>query len=125
MRDLPRSSAAIEQAAALAGPNAAVRGMLALAGGTHARTYLIQTADPEREFILRQFAPGDDAARREMRVLAALDGLGGLTPRLLAGHRDGPRVPNYHDLGRADLTARVLRKRHTEWTRQLLGRSTT
>lgn len=90
MRDLPRSSAAIDRAAALAGPDATVRGMLALAGGTHARTYLIQTADPEREFVLRQFAPGEDAARREMRVLAALEGLGGLAPRLLAGDPDGP-----------------------------------
>jgi aminoglycoside phosphotransferase (APT) family kinase protein len=90
MRDLPRSSAAIDRAAALAGPDATVRGMLALAGGTHARTYLIQTADPEREFVLRQFARGEDAARREMRVLAALEGLGGLPPQLLAGDPDGP-----------------------------------
>jgi hypothetical protein len=30
-------------------------------------------------------------------------------------------VPNYRDLGRADLTAKELRKRHTAWTRDLLG----
>ena len=64
--------------------------MIALAGGTHARTYLIQTADPEREFIVRQFAPGDDAVCREAQVLATLDGLGGLAPQLLAHHPDGP-----------------------------------
>jgi aminoglycoside phosphotransferase (APT) family kinase protein len=83
-------SAAIDQAAALAGPDAMVRRMRALAGGTHARTYLIQTANPEREFIVRQFPPGDDAACREARVLATLDGLGGLAPQLLVGPPDGP-----------------------------------
>jgi hypothetical protein len=41
-------------------------------GGTHACTYLIRTADPELEFILREFPPGDDAARNESRVLSAL-----------------------------------------------------
>src|SRR3984885_2474361 len=29
-------------------------------------------------------------------------------------------VPNYRDLGRSDLTARVLRKRHAAWTRHLI-----
>jgi aminoglycoside phosphotransferase (APT) family kinase protein len=90
MRDLPPPPAAIDRAAALAGPGATVRGTRALAGGTHARTYLIQTADPEREFVVRQFPAGDDAATREARVLASLAGLGGLAPRLLAGHPDGP-----------------------------------
>jgi Phosphotransferase enzyme family len=33
-------------------------------------------------------------------------------------------APNYHQLGRADLTTSRLRKRHTQWTRHLLGRST-
>jgi aminoglycoside phosphotransferase (APT) family kinase protein len=73
---------------ALAGPAATVQGILPLAGGTHARTYLIRTAAPERELILREYAVGEDAVRREMRVLTALDGLGGLAPRLLAGHPD-------------------------------------
>ncbi|MEO3830379.1 hypothetical protein, partial [Actinomadura sp. B10D3] len=31
-------------------------------------------------------------------------------------------VPNYRDLGRTDLTADVLRTRHTSWTRQCLHR---
>jgi aminoglycoside phosphotransferase (APT) family kinase protein len=89
MSDLPCSSAALDRAAVLAGPDATVQGIFALAGGTHARSYLIQTANPEREFILREFAPGDRAAWCEARVLAALDGLGGLAPRLLAGCPDG------------------------------------
>jgi hypothetical protein len=29
-------------------------------------------------------------------------------------------VPNYRDLGRVDLIARELRKRHTEWTQHLI-----
>jgi aminoglycoside phosphotransferase (APT) family kinase protein len=32
-------------------------------------------------------------------------------------------VPNYRDLGRADLTAEELRRRHTAWTRYLIGHS--
>lgn len=111
MRDLPRSPAAIARAAALAGPNATVRGMLALAGGTHADTYLIQTADPEQEFILRQFPPGDHAVGNETRALAALDGLDGLAPRLLASATSGlpggswtliSRLPGLADITPAD-----------------------
>lgn len=39
--------------------------------------------------ILREFPPGDGAAAREARVLTALDGLGGLAPKLLASGADG------------------------------------
>lgn len=88
MRDLPRSAAAVERAAGLAGPDAMVQAIRALAGGTHAATFLIQTANPELEVILREFPPGDDTAVREALVLAALDGLGGLAPRLLASGTD-------------------------------------
>jgi aminoglycoside phosphotransferase (APT) family kinase protein len=84
MRDVSRAPAAVERAAALAGPCAVVREVRALAGGTHARTCLIRTVNPEREFVLREFPPGDDAVSSETRVLAALDGLDGLAPRLLA-----------------------------------------
>jgi len=62
MRDVPWPPAAAERAAALAGPGAAVREMRALAGGTHASTWLIRTVNPECEFVLREFPPGDDAA---------------------------------------------------------------
>jgi aminoglycoside phosphotransferase (APT) family kinase protein len=82
--DLPRSAAAVGQAAGLAGPDATVQAMHALAGGTRARTWLIRTANPELEVILREFPPGDESGRCEARVLAALDGLDGLVPRLLA-----------------------------------------
>jgi aminoglycoside phosphotransferase (APT) family kinase protein len=78
------SRAAVAQAVALAGPRAEVRHISALAGGTHARTYLIQTANPELDVILREFPAGDPAAGQEAQVLTALDGLGGLAPRLLA-----------------------------------------
>jgi aminoglycoside phosphotransferase (APT) family kinase protein len=107
----PRSAAAIDRVAALAGPDATVRETLALAGGTHARTCLIQTANPEREFVLREFPLGDPAAGDEMRVLGALDGLGGLAPRLLAadpdGSEEGPwilisRLPGFADITPAD-----------------------
>jgi aminoglycoside phosphotransferase (APT) family kinase protein len=84
MDEVPRSSAAVERAAGLAGPGATVQGIRALAGGTHACTYLVRTANPEQEFVLREFPPGDDAAVDEARVLAALDGLDGLAPRLRA-----------------------------------------
>src|SRR5215469_18188087 len=106
MRDPAPPSAAIDQAAALAGPDATVRRMLALAGGTHARTYLIQTANPERGFIVRQFAPGDDAAGREARVLAALDGLDGLAPQLLVAHPDGSWILISRLPGAANITPR-------------------
>ena len=89
MCDLPRSPAAVEQAARLAGPDATVRAVRALAGGTHARTWLVQTADPELEFVIREFPPGDESAGHEARVLATLDGLDGLAPRLLASGPGG------------------------------------
>jgi aminoglycoside phosphotransferase (APT) family kinase protein len=84
----PGSSAALEQAARLAGPLAQVTAVQALLGGTHARTILIQTDNPETQVVLREFPPGDDAASHEIRVLRALDGLGGLAPRLLASNLD-------------------------------------
>lgn len=95
MRDLPRFWAAVERAAALAGPDATVREISALAGGTHAHTYQIHTSNPELEIILREFPPGDTAARHEAEVLTALDGLDGLAPRLLASGTDGaqPATP--------------------------------
>ncbi|MFC4592539.1 phosphotransferase family protein [Sphaerisporangium corydalis] len=82
--------------------------MQALAGGTHARTHLVRTADPDCELVLRRYDVADDAACRETHVLAALDGLGGLAPRLLdadpAGERFGePAVLISRLPGRADI----------------------
>lgn len=84
---MPPSPAALRRAAELAGPGATVRDVRALPGGTHAATFLIRTTNPASEAVLREFPPGDDAPRAEARVLAALDGLDGLAPRLLA---EGP-----------------------------------
>jgi aminoglycoside phosphotransferase (APT) family kinase protein len=110
MQHRPLPAAALGRAAVLAGPDATVRGSVTLAGGTHARTCLIRTASPEREFVLREFPPGDQAAADEMRVLGALDGLGGLAPQLLAADpsADRPwtllsRLPGTADIRPADL----------------------
>lgn len=65
MDDPSPSWVAVERAAALTGPDATVREVSALAGGTHARTYRIQVSNPELEVILREFPPGDAAARHE------------------------------------------------------------
>jgi len=94
MRALPPPWAAVERAATLAGPDATVREISALAGGTHARTYQIHMSNPDLEVILREFPVGDAAARHEAQVLAALDGLDGLAPRLLAsGPGSAPAGP--------------------------------
>ena len=83
------SEGAVAQVVALAGPRARMANAHRLPGGTHARTWLILTADPEREFVLREFPPGDPAPSREAGVLTALDGLGGMAPRLLASDVTG------------------------------------
>jgi aminoglycoside phosphotransferase (APT) family kinase protein len=126
MRDLPSSAAAVQRAVRLAGPDATVRAVRALAGGTHARTFLIRTANPELEVILREFPPGDDAARHEAQVLVALDGLGGLAPRLLASGTgtgtgpDGaaPGVP-WVLISRLPGTADIIPGQPSAWAAQL------
>lgn len=68
-----------------------LRWVRTLPGGTHATTTVIGASN-RSEFVLRQFPPGDDAVRREMRVLASLGGLGGLgalAPQLLAADPAG------------------------------------
>jgi aminoglycoside phosphotransferase (APT) family kinase protein len=109
MRDLPGSGAAVQRATELAGPDAEVTAVRALAGGTHARTWLIQLAHPELEVVLREFPAGDDTARHEAVVLTDLDGLDGLAPRLLAsGAGQPPPVGSWVLIsrlpGRADIT---------------------
>jgi aminoglycoside phosphotransferase (APT) family kinase protein len=89
MPDQSPSRTVLARAAEIAGPSATVTAVRALAGGTHANTYLVQTANPDREIVLREFPAGDDAAEREAHVLGALDGLNGLAPRLLAGAGNG------------------------------------
>jgi aminoglycoside phosphotransferase (APT) family kinase protein len=111
VNDLPKFLSAVERAAGLAGPGATVQAIRALAGGTHAHTWLIQTATPELEFILREFPPGDGAAYAETRVLDALDGLDGMAPRLLASGIEGAPTQGSWTLisrlpGTADITPR-------------------
>jgi aminoglycoside phosphotransferase (APT) family kinase protein len=74
----------------------------------------VRTTSPEREFILREFPPGDDAAVREARVLRALSGLDGLVPVLLADGVDAvsgrgwtltSRLPGTADLAPGDRSA--------------------
>jgi Predicted aminoglycoside phosphotransferase len=103
-------AAALTWAAEIAGPNATVRAVERLVGGTHAATHLLETVDPAGEMVLRRFPPGDRAAAREARVLAALDGLGGRVPRLLGADPDGDRFSEPATLitrlpGRSDITS--------------------
>jgi aminoglycoside phosphotransferase (APT) family kinase protein len=114
VRDLPVSAEAVTRAARLAGPGAAVTAARPLKGGAQASTWLVRTTGPEREFILREFPPGDDAAVREARVLRALSGLDGLVPRLLADGMDAvtcrgwtltSRLPGAADLAPGDPSA--------------------
>jgi aminoglycoside phosphotransferase (APT) family kinase protein len=128
MPDMPSSAAAVQRAVRLAGPDAMVRAVRALPGGTHARTFLIQTANPELEVILREFPLGDEAARHETRVLAALDGLGGLAPRLLASYTDtdvgtgpegaAPGAP-WVLISRLPGTADIIPRQPSAWAGQL------
>jgi aminoglycoside phosphotransferase (APT) family kinase protein len=119
MRDLP-GAAAVARAAGLAGPGAAVRSVRSLAGGTHARTWLIQTAGPEREVVVREFPAGDQAAVRETRILTALQGLGGLAPQLLDSNAtpaaaEAPWLVISRLPGCADITP----GQPAQWARQL------
>ena len=65
-----------------------LRWVRTLPGGTHAKTSVVGTPDGA-EFVLREFPDGDDAVRREVRVLTGLGGLGELAPQLLAADPDG------------------------------------
>ena len=137
MPDAPCSPVAVEQAVRLAGPNATVAAFQALAGGTHARTTLIRTANPELEVVLREYPPGDDTVAREARVLRALDGLDGLAPRLLASDSADlaargswvliSRLPGTADItprepaGRAVQLGRVLARVHRTPLHRIAG----
>jgi aminoglycoside phosphotransferase (APT) family kinase protein len=83
------SAGALEQVRHLAGPSATIDSLATLEGGQHAGTWRVDTAGPALTVVVRQFPPGDSAGECEMRVLRALDGLGGLAPTLLGGDLDG------------------------------------
>jgi aminoglycoside phosphotransferase (APT) family kinase protein len=87
--EIAPSAGALEEVRRLAGPSAAIRNVLRLEGGQHADTWRVDTDDPERSVVLRQFPPGDPAAADEQRVLGILDGLGGLAPVLLGSDLNG------------------------------------
>jgi aminoglycoside phosphotransferase (APT) family kinase protein len=94
--------------------------MHALVGGTHARTSLIRTANPELEVVLREFPPGDDTASREARVLRALDGLDGLAPRLLASDSgDAAARGSWLLISRLPGAANITVGEPSAWARQL------
>lgn len=103
------SAAALAWAAEVCGPADSARTVRRLAGGTHAATHLLRTEGPVREVVLRRFPPGDRTAEREARVLAALDGLDGRAPMLVAVDAHGRRFGEPAILisllpGRADIT---------------------
>ncbi|MCP2322013.1 aminoglycoside phosphotransferase (APT) family kinase protein [Hamadaea flava] len=81
------SPAALTWVAAATG--APVRHARRLAGGTHAATHLLRFDGSIDDLVLRRFRPGDPAVVRESTVLAALDGLGGWAPRLVAADPAG------------------------------------
>lgn len=86
--ELSPSPWALSRALEIAGRQASLTTIQRLAGGTHADTYLIRTTHPELALILREFPANDETAANEQSVLATLDGLGGLAPRLLAASTD-------------------------------------
>ncbi len=83
------SAGALEEVRRLAGSSAIILDVARLEGGQHADTWRVDTRDPARSVVVRQFPMGDPAACREQRVLRTLDGLGGLAPVLLGGDADG------------------------------------
>jgi aminoglycoside phosphotransferase (APT) family kinase protein len=120
MRDSSPSPTTLTRIAELAGPHATVAAVRKLAGGSHARTHLIRTVTPEREVVLREFPVGDDAAKREVRVLTALAGLGGLAPQLLASdlHGDWSEFPSVV-ISRMPGSANVRPTDPYEWAAEL------
>jgi aminoglycoside phosphotransferase (APT) family kinase protein len=97
-----------------------IRAVRALPGGTHALTWLIQTANPEREVVLREYPAGDDAACHETRVLTALDGLGGLAPLLLASDVSPAAAEgSWVMISRLPGLADIAPSQPVEWARQL------
>lgn len=96
---------ALRAATEHAGPHARVELARPLAGGSHAHTWLLRTANPGLELVLREFPPDDPAGPDEARALTILNGLGGIAPRLIAnGASDSAswvlisRLPGHADI---------------------------
>ncbi len=83
------SAGALEQVRRLAGPSATIDSVVRLHGGQHANAWRVDTASPALTVVVKQFPVGDSAAASEARVLAAIDGLGGLAPVLLGSDLAG------------------------------------
>jgi aminoglycoside phosphotransferase (APT) family kinase protein len=83
------STGALEEVRRLAGSSAAIRAVTRLEGGQHADTWRVDTERPAFSVVVRQFPAGDTAGAHEQEVLQALDGLGGLAPKLLGSDLDG------------------------------------
>src|SRR5689334_16038964 len=87
--ELTLSAGALEEVRRLAGSGAAIHCVVRLEGGQHAVSWRVETVDPARTVVVRQFPAGDSAAAHERRVLRVLDGLGGLAPVLLSSDLSG------------------------------------
>jgi aminoglycoside phosphotransferase (APT) family kinase protein len=85
------SEGALEQVRRLAGASATIESVISLAGGQHAATWRVDTANPAQTVVVRPIPAGDPAAAHEAHVLRVLDGLDGLTPRLLGSDLAGRR----------------------------------
>jgi aminoglycoside phosphotransferase (APT) family kinase protein len=83
------SAGALEEVRRLAGPSATIDSVQVLEGGQHAATWRVDTMNPALAVVAREFPAGDPAAGHEMRILKALNGLGGLAPTLLGGDLAG------------------------------------
>ena len=142
------SRAALARTAEVAGPRASVTAVRPLAGGTHARTYLVQTENPQRvggvvDWSGAALGPrGFDLGWCRLDLYLLFDerisdvfrsayerAIGFALPDrrlfdLWAVARSHSAVEgwveNYRGIGRPDLTASVLRRRHAAWTERLL-----
>ncbi|GAB3263378.1 hypothetical protein GCM10027425_27800 [Alteromonas gracilis] len=79
------ASALADAAARLLGR--ALQPVAVLSGGEHARTCVV--ADGREDLVVRRFPPGDPAVRHEVEVLARVEHLAPLVPRLVAADPDG------------------------------------
>jgi aminoglycoside phosphotransferase (APT) family kinase protein len=91
-----------------------------LNGGTHADTHLVRLSNPDLDVVLREFPIGDAAAENEARVLQALNGLDGLTPRLLDSDVDASQtVRPWVLISRLPGNAEITPRAPEIWARQL------